>query len=560
MALITLFFLYSSAFTQAGERLALVVGNANYQYGSLKNPINDAEDIQSALQKLNFKVTLLKDATRSQLLKAVQQFRKQLNANTEVAVFYYAVHGAQFENKSYLLPLHASIASPADLPIEALKANDLLTQMRSRGSRVNIMVLDACRDLPFPQLKRSRSRSRGLARIESSNSALVAYSTRPGGIAADGSGRNSPYTAALLKLLPQQGLTITQLFNDVGVMVNTQTGGKQTPWINSSPMPRVYLAGQQITQIPLKSESKDGENTASLSDKPAVIPSVLVEQIVDKPFTPSDPAPVQIEQIANKPQVVNKPVVPAKPDKYPFEPKMVFIQGGTFQMGCVSGQDCQDDEAVHEVNVKSFWMGQYEVTFAEWQHCVSNGGCQSNQTPSYSGWGKRPVINVSWHDANEYATWLSRKTGKDYRLPTEAEWEYAARAGSNTKYHVGNNAAKLCQYGNHADKSTDFSWSNKKCSDGIAKKTAFVGSYQANAWKLYDTIGNVWEWTCSSYQKGGLYQGLETQCTNKNDSRSRVLRGGSWFNGPRSVRSASRFRNAATTRIYNVGFRLSRTH
>ena len=99
------------------------------------------------------------------------------------------------------------------------------------------------------------------------------------------------------------------------------------------------------------------------------------------------------------------------------------------------------------------------------------------------------MINISWHDAYEYATWLNKKTGKNYRLPTEVEWKYATRAGSSTKYYFGNNEAELYQYGNHADQSTDYSWRNKKCRDGIAKKTAQVGSYQANQWKLYDTVG-----------------------------------------------------------------------
>ena len=232
--------LFFTSIAHAANRVALVVGNSNYQQGYLKNPSNDASDISNALQQLGFDVDLVKNTSRKSLLNAVQNFRRKLNSSTEVAFFYYSGHGAQFEGESYLLPLQANIASAADLPVEALPAKNVLIQMRTSGSQVNVMVLDACRDLPFAQL--SRSSNRGLSRIEASDSALIAYSTSPGKIAADGNGRNSPYTSALLRLLPKRNLTLTQLFNDVGMAVKKLTGGKQIPWMSSSPMSKIYLA------------------------------------------------------------------------------------------------------------------------------------------------------------------------------------------------------------------------------------------------------------------------------------------------------------------------------
>ena len=241
--LLSLFCFFLIPTVLAQNRVALVIGNGNYSQGSLRNPTNDAQDISQILKGLGFQVTHLENSARADMLRAVQRFKARLSGNTEVAFFFYAGHGAQFEGDSYLLPLKASIASTADLPIEALKAKDILTQMRSSGSKVNVMVLDACRNLPFPALKRGGTR--GLARLDAIGRALIAYSTSPGNTAADGRDRNSPYTKALKHLLPQKNLTLTQLFNDVGVAVDRRTQGQQTPWISSSPMPPIYLAGKK---------------------------------------------------------------------------------------------------------------------------------------------------------------------------------------------------------------------------------------------------------------------------------------------------------------------------
>ena len=174
--------------------------------------------------------------------------------------------------------------------------------------------------------------------------------------------------------------------------------------------------------------------------------------------------------------------------------EMVFIPGGTFRMGDLSGEGEDDERPVHTVTVPAFRMGKYEVTFTQWDACVANGGC-GGYRPDDKGWGRgnRPVINVSWDDAKLFIDWLNDKTGGNFRLPTEAEWEYAVRAGSTTKYHFGNSESQLCRYANHADDSTDYSDRNKSCSDGVGKHTAAVGRYQPNAIDLHDMHGNVWE-------------------------------------------------------------------
>ena len=228
-------------------------------------------------------------------------------------------------------------------------------------------------------------------------------------------------------------------------------------------------------------------------------------------------------------------------------PEMAVIPGGSFRMGCVSGKSCRDDEKpVHEVSVASFELSKYEVTFEKYDRFVAATGRRS---PEDSDWGRerRPVINVSWEDAVAYAEWLSTQTGQRYRLPTEAEWEYAARAGSTTKYSWGNKIGR-----------------NRANCDGCGsqwddEKTAPVGSFSPNSWGLHDMHGNLWEWVQDCWNDS--YQGAPTDGSawTSGDCEKRVLRGGSWDYVPESLRAA--FRNWFTTgKRYNFnGFRVART-
>ncbi len=222
-------------------------------------------------------------------------------------------------------------------------------------------------------------------------------------------------------------------------------------------------------------------------------------------------------------------------------PEMVMIPAGSFRMGDIQDGGDSDEQPVHSVSVKQFAMGKFEVTFAEYDKFAEATGREKTND---RGWGRgnRPVINVSWNDATAYTEWLSDQTGKQYRLPTEAEWEYAARAGTETRYwwgnEIGNNNANCSDCGSQ--------WDNKK--------TAPVGSFATNKFGLYDVSGNVWEWSCSEFTN--LYNGNEKQCMTTENSLS--IRGGSWINAGWKMRSADRDFRAQTFRNIFLGFRVSR--
>ena len=226
-----------------------------------------------------------------------------------------------------------------------------------------------------------------------------------------------------------------------------------------------------------------------------------------------------------------------------FAGEMVAIPGGTFRMG--GGRD-KDERPVHSVTVPAFSMGKHEVTFAQWDACVADGGCD-RYTPRDKGWGRgnRPVIYVAWDDAQAFIDWLNHKTGGNFRLPTEAEWEYAARAGSTTEYSWGNRIGS-----NRANCHNDYCgdrWSN----------TSPVGSFSANAWGLHDMHGNVWEGVQDCWNKN--YEGAPSdgRAWMSGNCGLRVSRGGSWFYEAQNLRSATRGRGTRSSRYSTSGFRLA---
>ena len=250
----------------------------------------------------------------------------------------------------------------------------------------------------------------------------------------------------------------------------------------------------------------------------------------------------------------------------PACPEMVVVPAGSYLMGSPDGEVGRDDNEGprHLVTIEApFGVGVYEVTFAEWDACVAAGGC-GGFYPDDEGWGRgsRPVINVSWEDAREYSGWLSRETGEEYRLPSEAEWEYVARAGTTTARYWGESESGQCAYANGHDRTgvakREFPWSPAGCADGYAE-TAPVGTFGANAFGLHDVLGNVWEWTEDCLHGG--YSGAPSDgraWTAGGDCSLRVARGGSW-NGPGSLRSANRGWTVGSGRNEYFGFRVART-
>ena len=500
-------------------RIALVMGigdyrNAyvgKYEFDDLRNPVNDAKDMAKVLTNLGFKVILkLNLKTRAAMKKAVLEFRENLPETGAVGLFYFSGHGFQYQNANYLVPTKAAMPTALDIEDEVLKTDYVLRHLEQANRKgVNIVILDACRDsIPTDFFDDRKNKGlfeadlkAGFTNMQAPIGSLIAYATAPnttswGGLPSE---RNSVYTKHLLKALRDKpNVNITRLLMSVrkGVIQETKNAQvQQVPWDSVSLTDPFYFA--QPTSIPPPPPSPD-------------------------PFAPGQVFSDRLQNGSSGPE-------------------MVVIPAGRFRMGDIQGGGYDNEKPVHRVNVDQFAMGKYEVTFAEYDAFAE----ATNRTkPDDEGWGRgnRPVINVFWHDAIAYAEWLSQQTGQTYRLPTEAEWEYAARAGTETKYwwgnEIGSNKANCWNCGDHFE------------------YTSPVGSFAANPFGLYDTVGNVWEWTCSEFES--KYSGKEKNCISKNHARRLVIRGGSWNIEARLVRAAYRLRLSHDDRYYNVGFRLAR--
>jgi formylglycine-generating enzyme required for sulfatase activity len=306
-----------------------------------------------------------------------------------------------------------------------------------------------------------------------------------------------------------------------------------------------------------------------LGPRPPKVPGTVyaqarpAEEARPSPEPEKKPQPVEPLGLRTSEPDAVVPVGPMSKPSYAFRdcakcPEMVVIPAGSFTMGA------PDDEADRNANEgpqrlvtipRPFAVGKFEVTFAEWEACVAGGGCKGNPAPADEGWGKdrQPVINVSWDDAQEYAAWLSRATGKTYRLLTEAEWEYAARAGTTSPFATG---AAITP--DQANFQTNFKDDGNSREGEYREQTIKVGSFAPNAFDLHDMHGNVWEWVQDNWHED--YTGAPTNGAvgPGGDATMRAKRGGGWYSLVVEIRSASRQGDQPDHRGADIGFRVAR--
>ena len=214
-----------------GKRLALVIGNASYKVRPLLNPRNDADDVSRVLRSSGFEVIDLRDATLSQMRISIRQFGDKL-LTSDVGLVYYSGHGVEVKGQNYLIPVNADIRRSDEVSDQSINMGLILEKMETAQKGVNILIVDACRDDPFG--RSFRSNSRGLATMDAPQGTIIAFATSPGKVAADGEGRNSPYTKNLIKTMQIPNLPIEQVFKQVRRAVQQETKNQQTPWENTS--------------------------------------------------------------------------------------------------------------------------------------------------------------------------------------------------------------------------------------------------------------------------------------------------------------------------------------
>ena len=475
------------------NRLALVIGNDyDGESGQLLNPVHDADDMRKTLSKLGFEVMGDNQQSLQDMNTLVREFGDRLRPGM-VGLFYFAGHGMQINGQNYLMPVQSGIQREDEVPFRALAVDQVLAKMSKNKTGLNLMMLDACRDNPFS--RSFRSTTTGLAKMEAPSGTLISYAAKPGTRSKDGDGRNGLYTSVLLKYLPIPGMPIEQMLKKVGSEVRQRSGDQQQTWMEGL------------------LDSGDGGDfcfagCGGRANTPTTPPY--------RPVTPTPkPAPAQrpIPQrhsMAPRPSLVAPAVTPAKVCE--DCPEMVRLPGGTFMMGSAVSHW---NERQHQVTVEGFAIGKYEVTKAEWRRVMG-----SNPPPYDVDCDRCPVVYVSWNDVQDYLRKLNTLSGQHYRLPTEAEWEYACRAQGSEIYCGADSPDPVAWYRGNSD-----------------SKTHPVGQKRANRFGLHDMSGNVWEWTCSTYAGEEYWDLNETKCSL---GTRKVTRGGSYADEPGMVRSAVR--------------------
>ncbi|MGE0256713.1 MAG: SUMF1/EgtB/PvdO family nonheme iron enzyme [Alphaproteobacteria bacterium] len=667
-------------------RKALVIGNAAYKARPLANPVNDATDMAKRLEGLGFAVTTATDATRRQMAAAILAFHRSLAAGDEAVVFY-AGHGLQVRGQNWLLPVDVDPQSEEEVEYDAIALDSILRGLAAAGARASLVLLDACRDNPFEQ--RFRGGTRGLARVEAAASGtLVSYAARPGTVAADGQGRNSPYTTAWLAALAEPGLKHHQILDHVHVAVKRATDNRQETWqegqmigamvLNTAspapgaaPLPAfdphlaelrfwesverggaaadyeaylaqypqgrfVALAKARLVALrpapappaPIEVDPRDTEMvaaaTANVRSAPATTAARLATLAAGTRVTVTGKAkgsdwlrierpgggegwvfaplladvPLVALPVASAPTPSPLPAavapVPSAPgtDISPGTkfrdcsacPEMVWLPRGTFTMGSPADEaGRRSDEnpqrtvrighdlavAVNEVTRGEFAAFVEATGYSAGDRCgiLTDGKWELTtghgwRDPGYFQDDRHPVVCVDWYAANAYVSWLSRRTGRHYRLLSEAEWEYAARAGTATRYWWGASPHVGCEMANVADQSMKDSYPKIPwavvCRDGYAH-TAPVGTYPANDFGLHDVAGNVVEWVEDCVTDSYVGAPSDGSAWTAGECDSRGLRGGSWSDTPPYFRSAARGMFDAGSRYSAVGFRVART-
>ena len=575
------------------QRLALVIGNDNYtRLTRLENARADARAMAEALKQAGFDVTLQLDVNQRGLLAAVRNFKAKLVGGGE-AVFYYAGHGVQLGATNYLLPVDMNAENSEQVRDDGLPLQRVLDDMTEQKVRFSLAIVDACRDNPFPPgPTRSLGASRGLAPTTPATGQMVLYSAGSGQTALDRLGSddrdpNGLFTRILLQEMKRPGVSVDRVLRNVRdqvVSIAKKLNHQQVPALYDQAIGDFYfsppVAGVQTANIPaqppiaiptdpsandrafwdsVKDSRNPDEFKAYLEQYPKGLFAALAQTRL-KALQSTQVASVVPNVAATQPQAVPGALASMTRGTVFRDcadcPEMVVIPAGSFTMGSSSSESGRyDDEGPqHPVRITSpFAAGKFEVTFDEWDACVRDRGCTQN--PSDQGWGrgKRPVINVSWEEAKSYTQWLSRRTGKSYRLLTEAEWEYVARAGTTTAFSFGNSISS--QQANYAT-------TNSYAGSSVAttpRNTVTVGSYAPNAFGLYDVHGNVWEWTEDCFNAN--YNGAPSDGTAwmSGDCGRRVLRGGAWVSLPQLLRSAYRNGDDPAGRGSGFGFRLART-
>jgi formylglycine-generating enzyme required for sulfatase activity len=600
-AVIAVFVVFLALHARAEGRVALLIGNEAYggEIGRLSNPHNDVALLEQALKGLGFDVVTARDAGLGALTRAVNAYARRLQAAGPGAIgfLYYSGHGASDGSTNYLIPTDVKTTETGELWDQSLRLTDVTRRLKAEaGNATHFVVFDACRNTLKLTQPGSRAvvQSKGFVPVADERGMLIAYATAEGELASDVGAGAGPYAKVLAEEIVKPGIEAVVMFRAVQRRVRAAI--RQEPYLGFNALGDVYLAGKvepaaaPATPQRLSEAAEAWDRTKDTTSVAAL--EVFLTRFKDTYY--ADLARLRIEELKKKVALAVPPAPPPaakqaqpaaviapsrcdgveitvgqnerrcfKPGAGKTEhfkdcpkcPEMVVVPTGSFTMGSPTNEPSRSsDEAQVRVSIAApFAAGKYAVTFDEWDACVADGGCKGYK-PADQGWGrgKRPVISVNWDDAKAYTVWLSRKTGKTYRLLSEAEREYVTRAGTTTPFWWGTSITPT-----QANYDGNYTYGASK--GEYRQRTAPVDSFEPNPWGLYQVHGNVWEWTEDCWNDSNAGNPGDGRARTTGDCGRQVVRGGSWGFNPQFLRSAYRYWRHAGDRDGSLGFRLART-
>ena len=492
----------------ANGDVALVVGNARYDdLPAVAGADTDARKMAVALRAAGFDVIQVDDMRSSGFQSALDSFGRRLEPSG-TAFFYFAGHSIQAGKENMILPVDVRSGKLAAGVRQSISVSDVLGQIKSKAKRI-ILVLDACRDLPA-SIGFEEGMKPGCARQNVSAGMLVVLASEPDKTMTEASMLADSFIARAL----EPGKDINAALAEIRQELSGKSAGGQIIYYNSG------LEEAEFTINP-------GGGT---SDTPPVIVT---------PPPEADPPP---DVVTPPPEADPPPDVTTTGVNCDGCPDMAAVEGGVFTMGNSAGGAAE--KPPHERSVASFQMGRYEVTIGEWRKCVAAEKCRDLGKQQAANADDIPAYNITWDEAAAYADWLSSVTGRRFRLPTEAEWEFAARAGTKFAYSGSNTPEP-----EYVD--------CKDCGPPHKNKVPRGEDLQPNAFGLAGMSGGVAEWTADCWKPNYQDHPADQSAVELPNCTKRVLRGGSWRDDRRRVTVTSRAFYDRDVAYPNNGFRLA---
>ena len=554
------------------RRVALVIGNAAYGGAPLKTSVTDARAMADALTRCHFEVAYLENADQGHMKQALRTFGEELT-RASAAFFFYSGHAVQVRGRNFLVPVGTEIPNEDELTFRGADLRTIVDKLPHGSGKFDFVVLDASREFTFSSA--SKPAKRGLAAMEAPAGIHLLFSAAPGEVVAESSAPSSLYVRALLANLEAVAMKADTMFKRVRAAVQSDSGYDQNPFDKGTSKDFMFLATpppppeESASHIFERAEEARGAGKfieactlyqlAANHREPRALPA-LAALVTSGQGLPD--SPVEAKAIRGEGEAIWWETIKGTSDgkfvlaflrafpggafwnagvarlkelgiQTPFPPQLtkagidfILVQPGEFVMGS------ENEAPAHRVRITSpYYLGKYEVTQAQWQTVM-------NENPSHFEGPNLPVDKVSWEDAQNFIRILNSNAGGPFfRLPTEAEWEYACRAGTTTRYAFGDDISK---------EQANFS----------SGKTRPVGSYAPNAWGFYDMHGNVAEWCADFFDRDTYATSRSEDPQGPAQGSRRVMRGGSWFTNPRAGTSSAHMGiNPSIHNEYN-GFRL----